>query len=136
MTKAPRFRRIGQVRAYQLAVKREWQSERQLGTDSYLESLPGDWWVTSPDGGERGVAADEFDELYEQWPSDPEGVYRRKGEVDAYQASESGTIVTLEGTTSYSAGDWIVSTSQTNVWPVPDHVFRASYAPCDGQSAC
>ena len=129
-----RYRRIGKVGAHQLTASRRWQSERQLGTDSFLESAPGDWWVTSPDGGGRGVAAGEFDELYERWPVDPAGVYRRKGEVDAYQASEPGSVTTLEGTASYSAGDWIVSTSPTNVWPVTDEVFRASYVERDEES--
>lgn len=117
------FRRTGSVRAIRLREPRSWTTQ----TGSTLTIPAGSWWVTSPDGDERGVDAADFPNLYQRCEADPDGVYRRHGKVRAVQASEPGTVNTREGPAGYRPGDWIVTNDGENHWPVPDARFRAEY---------
>lgn len=90
-----------------------------------MTSHPGDWKVTDLSGGSlRGVAAHEFEELYEPLGDNR---YRRTGSVIARRADQPETVQTLEGPAVAQAGDWIVTDPRGNSWPVPDEDFRRGY---------
>ncbi|NLH70048.1 MAG: hypothetical protein GX454_07695 [Brooklawnia sp.] len=122
------FRRTGKVRAVRLREPRSWTTE----TSSTLTVPAGGWWVTSPDGDERGVDAADFPNIYQRCEGDPADIYRRRGTVSARQASEPGTVDTREGPATYLPGDWIVTNDGKNFWPVPDARFRVEYEPVSG----
>ncbi|MFT4215174.1 MAG: hypothetical protein QM622_10420 [Microbacterium sp.] len=117
-----RYQRVGQAWAWRLDDARSWRTE---GGD-VLHAAAGDWWVITPDGSTRSVAAAEFPQLYEHID---EQVYRRIGEVTALQLRESVDITTLEGAEVGRVGDWLVTDDSGNSWAVPDTQFRRSYEP-------
>lgn len=116
------YRRTGVVHAERLAANREWRTER----GDVLKSVSGDWWVTSPDGTERGVDASRFEALYAPVS---DGGYRRVGSVQARRVPTGVSVPldTREGAAIARGGDWIVRDSVSDTWAVPDQVFRASY---------
>lgn len=116
-----RFQRVGEVTARRLDEAHAWSTDHE----DALRGQAGDWLVTSPDGGERTVAAVEFGMLYEPLGGD---VFRRRGRASARRAQAEEQIQTLEGPATAGAGDWIVTDERCNSWPVPDAEFRASYA--------
>lgn len=121
-----RFRRTGTVTATVLTEALTWQNDE----GATMRSEAGDWWVSSRDGGERGVAAHRFPALYEPLEGDS---YRRLGGVDAYRVTTAGTLVlTLEGLSPARIGDWIVRDDRGDMWPVPDDAFTSSYAHQEG----
>lgn len=55
--------------------------------------------------------------------------YRHRPEitVTAHQAESDGVISTLEGDMAYVAGDYIVTGTAGEQWPVKAEIFRATY---------
>ncbi len=122
MSEEPRrFRRIGQVTAVVMQRPRTWTTE---GGDT-LRGEAGDWLVTSHDGGERTVREEQFRASYEHVAGD---TWRRTGEVSAWRTETDVQLMTLEGPAVAKPGDWIVRADDGSTWPVPDPVFRATYA--------
>ena len=115
-----RYRRVGEVWAWQLQKPREWQTDN----GDVLRGKPGDWWVVSPDSAFRTVAASVFADDYAHVA---EQVYRRRGEVTARQVVEKEQVDSLEGVSTALPGDWIVIDDVGNSWAVPDAVFRRGY---------
>lgn len=119
-----KFQRKGEVQARQLSEPVDWTTER----GDVLHGELGDWWVTSPDGAVRTVAAADFAETYAHIEGDR---YQRFGVFQARRAVEVEVIPTPEGTATAHPGDWVVTDPNGNSWPVPDPVFRAGYQPVD-----
>lgn len=116
------YRRVGEVTARRLDKDFTWMTER----GDELHGDVGDWLVESADGGKRTVKPQEFSDLYEP----VSGVrFRRRGTVSARRTDAAVTVSTLEGLAKAEPGDWIVTASDGSSWPVPDEVFRKSYAP-------
>jgi hypothetical protein len=78
-------------------VYRKWGSEQRAKT--------GDWIVDN-DGDVYTVDADVFARTYSQIGP---GTYVKTTPVWAQQATQAGSVRTKEGTTSYHAGDYLVS---------------------------
>lgn len=115
-----RYQRIGEVWAWRLTTPREWQTD---AGDS-LRGEAGDWWVVSPDGAFRTVAATVFPTDYEHVDAQ---VYRRRGIMSARRTTARETVMSLEGPSTAEAGDWILLDESGNTWAVPDPVFRHGY---------
>lgn len=47
--------------------------------------------------------------------------------VDAYQATQSTFIKTLEGTMKANEGDWIITGIEGEQWPVKKEIFEKTY---------
>jgi hypothetical protein len=84
----------------------------------------GDWEVRA-DGKTWSVRDDIFHAAYE--PAG-DGLWRRKGRVQARPAQPGESINTLEGTTNAADGDWVVRGAEGEQWPVPGHEFAQRYA--------
>jgi hypothetical protein len=84
----------------------------------------GDWEVQS-EGKTWSVRDDIFQDTYE--PAG-DGLWQRKGHVQARPAQPGETVKTLEGPTTAADGDWVVRGSQGEQWPVPGQEFAARYA--------
>lgn len=123
--KAASFVRVGKVRARRLTGAREWTTTN----GDVLRGGPGDWLVTSQDGGLRTVKDPQFRDSYKHLRDD---VWERTGQVTALQADARQSLETLEGTVSAQPGDWIVTAADGSTWVVPDVVFRRSYRPSGG----
>lgn len=119
-TQPARYRRVGEVWAWRLSKPREWQTDN----GDLLRGEAGDWWVVSPDGAFRTVAASVFDDDYAHVADQ---VYRRRGDVTARRVREQEHVQSLEGPSTARAGDWIVTDDAGNSWAVPDAVFRNGY---------
>ncbi|MFT4219918.1 MAG: hypothetical protein QM611_05315 [Microbacterium sp.] len=115
-----RYDRTGTAWAWLLTEPREWQTD----TGDTLRGEAGDWWVVTPDGSARTVAASEFPQLYEQVDAQ---LHRRHGSVSARRLDAPQVVESLEGSVNARAGDWLVTDDRGNSWPVPDAQFRASY---------
>jgi hypothetical protein len=114
------YRRTGIVRATRLTEPLEWTTSQ----GARLRGKIGDWLVRSEPAGRRTIDADVFPRLYEWVAAD---LYRAIGEVEARQVTEPESVTTMEGPVNADPGDWIVSDTAGNMWPVPDRVFRATY---------
>ena len=59
-------------------------------------------------------------------------LYRKKPVVvEAEQATSFGSINTLEGTMTYSPGDWIITGVKGEQYPCKDDIFRQTYEEAD-----
>lgn len=115
-----RYRRTGEVTAHRLSRPAEWTTAH----GNVLRGQPGDWLVSSRDGGERTVSDAAFHTSYEPVG---DGRYRRTGEVFARRAQTREVVQTSEGPATAEPGDWVVTADDGTSWPVPDKVFRATY---------
>jgi hypothetical protein len=88
---------------------------------------PGDWIVFDGDD-TYTIDADSFAATYE---SAGQGLYRKTATVWARQASRAGKIATREGSTSYAAGDYLVSNDPggDDSYAVSRERFEATYEP-------
>lgn len=118
---AKTYGRVGTVTAVRLDAARDWTTS----AGDRLRGEAGDWLITSPDGGLRTAKDEQFRRSYERVDGD---TWRRTGTVRAWQTREPLTVATLEGNATADPGDWIVTAPDGSSWPVPDKVFRASYA--------
>jgi hypothetical protein len=114
------FRRIGEVRAEQLAADRTWRSP---GGDTCTGSA-GDWLVIDDSGQERTVRNGEFHASHEPLGG---GRWQRTGTVLAWQVDEATVIRTLEGNAVAEADDWIVQGPAGERWPVRHDQFTRGY---------
>ena len=58
--------------------------------------------------------------------------YRKIATVRARQATEAGTIFTLEGEQTYEAGDYICGPGAAGeYWPVRRDIFKQTYVPVE-----
>lgn len=100
-----RFRRRPEqaVIAVQLRLDTEGLRYRKWGHDQFAK--PGDWLVDN--GGDvYTVDAKVFGRTYSEVSR---GAYVKTAPVWAERAVTAGSMLTKEGTTAYSAGDWLVS---------------------------
>ena len=88
----------------------------------------GDWLVQSHiDGDVYTIDADVFAKSYT--PVGDPGVYEKFGTVEAALATGDGDgeIPTLEGTTTYAAGDYICRGVNGELWAMSARKFEARY---------
>ena len=90
----------------------------------------GDWLAQAPDGDVYTIAAPVFAATYAPVPGSP-GRYQKFGTVEAQRAGAPGTLATLEGSTTYAAGDFIVRGPKGDVWAMSEAKFRARYVISD-----
>ncbi|MCE1180257.1 MAG: PGDYG domain-containing protein [Micrococcales bacterium] len=118
------YRRLGAVRARQLADPVEWVTS----AGDRLAGRRGDWLVETSDGHRHTVDPDVFRETYRRRP---DGRWDRIGTVSAQRARRATAVDTLEGRAHARPGDWILTGSRGERWPVSDAHFRAAYAPAE-----
>lgn len=85
----------------------------------------GDWLIAEEDGTARTCRADVFAATYQ--PTGAPGQYQKFGYVDAEVATEDGTVATLEGSTVYKAGDFIVTNATGEQYAMSAAKFHARY---------
>ena len=71
-------------------------------------ALPGDWLVCNQ-GDTYTVDAEVFAKTYTQVAP---GQYKKTATVWAWQASEQGAVKTIEGSTAFSAGDYLIADAE------------------------
>lgn len=92
------------------------------------QTAKADDWLVENNGECYTVAADVFARTYQQVSA---GRFVKVTVLQAYQASESGVLKTLEGSTRYQPGDYIVSNDPDNpadIYAVEKHRFEELYA--------
>ncbi len=97
-----RRRQKAVVTAVKLDLETDGFSYRKWGATQRCKA--GDWLVSN-NGDTYTVDAETFEETYRQ--ASP-GVYEKNAPVWAEQADHAGSIPTKEGSTAYSAGDYLV----------------------------
>lgn len=92
---------------------------------AWLHAEAGDWVITGTSGEQYPCADDIFRATYDNVYDD---VYRKVPvEVEVEQATDYGTIMTLEGPEPYEPTDWIVTGVHGEQYPVRDDVFFDIY---------
>jgi hypothetical protein len=117
------------VAAVRLSLDTEGLAYRKWGGEQRAQR--GDWLIDS-DGDVYTVAADVFARTYR--PVDRErcpGTYIKTTPIWAEQAPAAGSVKTREGTTSYEAGDFIVSNQPDggDSYAIAEETFRRLYVP-------
>ena len=88
----------------------------------------GDWLIAEQDGQSAYTcAADVFAATYQPVAGQP-GRYQKFGTVEAAEATEPGTVQTLEGSTDYVAGDFVLRGPSGDMWAMGATKFHARYA--------
>lgn len=86
----------------------------------------GDWLIAETDGrGSYTCEESVFNATYQA--TDVRGQYQKFGTVEAEIATEDGAVKTLEGSTSYKAGDYIVTNSTGEQYAMSAAKFEARY---------
>ena len=116
------FRRIGEIRAEQLAGRKTWRHR----TGDKLSASPGDWQVVDDAGHERTIRDAEFRASHMRLNGNR---WRRVGVVRAWRVSDPTVLRTIEGAVTAEPGDWIVQGTLGERWPVTDEQFRRGYQP-------
>jgi hypothetical protein len=122
-----RPRRDRFVIAVQLKLDTEGFRYRKWGHEQRCKA--GDWLVD--DGGDvHTVDAESFARTYLE---QRRGQYVKIGPVWAEQAVEDGSVVTKEGRTRHSKGDWLVSNDEDggDAYAIGAEKFEALYEPDD-----
>lgn len=89
------------------------------------EASEGDWLIDN--NGEAYTCEQKvFASTYEQVSP---GVYRKTATIEAEQATEDGAIDTLEGSSKYKAGDFLVTNPGGDRYPIEHDKFVAMYEP-------
>ncbi|BDB45107.1 MULTISPECIES: hypothetical protein [Mycobacterium] len=117
------FTRVGTVAAEQRHEAWTWKSD----SGQTMRADAGDWEVRC-DGKTWSVRDDIFHATYEPAGPGDEGLWRRKGRVQARPAQPGETVNTLEGPTTAADGDWVVRGAEGEQWPVPGPEFARRYA--------
>lgn len=84
----------------------------------------GDWLIESGDECYT-CDADVFAETYAA--AERDGYYYKTGTIDAEVQTTSGVIVTLEGESEYSVGDFIATNPGGDQYVISKEVFEATY---------
>jgi hypothetical protein len=113
------------VLAVQLALEMDGFSYRKWGAEQRCTA--GDWLVDN-DGDVYTVAEKEFARTYQE--IEP-GRYWKATPIWAEPAAAPGSIQTLEGTTHYEAGDYVVANEELGppTYAVKAKKFEAMYEP-------
>lgn len=113
--------------AVQLGLETDGFSYRKWGGEQTCK--PGDW-VVDNEGDIYTVDNDTFSRTYRK--KSP-GVYQKVAPVWAERAENDGSIETLEGTTHYHAGDYIVfnNEDQSDGYAVEADKFEVMYKPVE-----
>jgi hypothetical protein len=100
---------------------RKWGGEQRCKAGDWLVENQGDTYT---------VDAEVFDRTYALVSP---GVYRKITPVWAEEAEAPGTVDTMEGTTDYAAGDFIVSNHEDGAdsWAITAEMFRKLYEPAE-----
>ena len=85
----------------------------------------GDWLIADPAGGAYTCDQDVFAATYRE--TEVRGQYQKFGTIEAERATEDGVITTLEGSSEYAAGDYIVTNPTGERYPVKAAVFGKKY---------
>lgn len=103
-------------------VYRKWGGEQR--------GKPGDWLVDN-DGDVYTVDAEVFERTYRAVGP---GAYVKTTPVWAEKASESGSVKTKEGSTDYTAGDYLVSNNAdgSHEYAIEAQKFETMYEPDGG----
>lgn len=117
-----RFQRAGTVTAHRLESDWTWQTSN----GATLHGRRGDWLVEDASGGVRTVTDGRFRETHRHLGEDR---WQRTAVLEARPARPGESAVSLEGTSTAVAGDWIVRDAPDNAWVVPGDHFIESYSP-------
>lgn len=86
----------------------------------------GDWLIAEADGQSAYTCkGDVFAATYQ--PTGAPGQYQKFGHVDAEVATEDGAVETLEGSTAYKAGDFIVTNATGERYAMSAAKFHSRY---------
>ncbi|WP_415823558.1 hypothetical protein [Mycobacterium basiliense] len=113
------FTRVGTVSAEQRGAPWTWTSD----SGHTMHAAAGDWAVQA-DGKRWSVRDDIFRATYDQAA---DGLWRRRGTVQARPAQAGEIVNTLEGPTTAADGDWVVRGTDGEQWPVPGDEFARRY---------
>lgn len=87
----------------------------------------GDWLIAELDGSGAYTCAEAvFKATYQA--IDVRGQYQKFGTVEAEIATEDGAVKTLEGSTNYKAGDYIVTNATGEQYAMSAAKFAARYS--------
>jgi hypothetical protein len=94
--------------------------------DSTQRAKRGDWLVNNRQGDTYTVEEESFARTYEKVT---EGIYIKTTAVWAEVATQSGAVKTKEGSTSYQAGDYLVSNHEdgSDAYATEKKKFEAMY---------
>ena len=121
-----RFQRRAIVRARRLRGPRTWTGPH----GAVLTGQRGDWLVE--DAHRQWTVVDSaFRASYRPLGG---GLWRATGTVLARRAERPTTIQTLEGDAQAAPGDWILTGTQGESWPVSPGIFWSHYEPAPDQS--
>jgi hypothetical protein len=115
------------VTAVKLDLDTEGLTFRKWGGEQHCKA--GDWIVNNQ-GDTYSVDAEVFDRTYALVSP---GVYRKTAAIWAEEAEAPGTVTTMEGTTDYAAGDYLVSNREdgSDAYAITAEMFRRLYVPAD-----
>jgi hypothetical protein len=116
------------VHAIRLAFETDGFDYEKWGARQHCKA--GDWIVQSDDD-TYTVDAEVFARTYEQVAG---AEYRKSGTVWAEQQERAGTIKSLEGSTAYAAGDYVVfnDRARTDGYAIERAKFERLYEPVAG----
>lgn len=128
-----RYRRKKQtpIIAIQLALDMDGLTYRKWG--GIQRAKPGDWLVRNGDD-VYTVDANTFEQTYRQISP---GLYEKTAYVWADRAEVAGTVKTKEGSTDYSAGDYVVSNGPdgSDCYAISAQKFGQLYEPSPPSAA-
>ena len=98
--------------------------------DSTQRAKRGDWLVNNRQGETYTVEEKSFAQTYEKVS---DGIYIKTAPVWAEVATQSGAVKTKEGSTSYQAGDYLVSNNEdgSDAYATKKQQFEKTYEPVD-----
>lgn len=115
------FRRRGTVIAEQRPQPWTWTTD----SGHTMHAKAGDWAVQDPDGDASWSVRDDI--FRSRYRNVGGSLWRGYGTVLARPARSGETLVTLEGTISVEAGDWVVRGEAGEQWAVPAAEFARRY---------
>ena len=129
MSNRKRFRKRPKFHVHAVQIDLEFSEFKYQKWGGEQTARPGDWLVDN-NGDVYTVKKDYFRDYYKKISP---GVYEKVGEIWAEAAAEKGTIETLEGTTDYNSGDYLVFDRRQggDGYAVKKQVFERMYEPID-----
>ena len=99
----------------------KWGSTQTAVSGSFLMQSPaGEVYTCASDA--EGTAPLNYAPI-----SDEPGWFRKQGTVEAYQATAAGKIETLEGTTYYGPGDYVIKNPDGDMYAIGQAKFDIRY---------